>query len=66
MFSQSEDMSIFSFPSAMTTTPPFVLSREALIAVIVAPSVVVLILVVIVIAIIVFILVCGKKGKRFV
>ena len=64
--SQNEDMAIFSFSSAITTTPPSILSREALIAVIVAPSVVVLILVVIAIAIIVLILVCGKKGKIFV
>ena len=64
--SQNEDMAIFSFPSAITTTPPSILSREALIAVIVAPSVVVLVLVVIAIAIIVLILVCGKKGKIFV
>ena len=63
-FSQSEDVDIFSLPSA-TTPPPSILSREALIGVIVGPSVVVLLLV-IVSVIVVSILVCGKKNKRFV
>ena len=61
-FTQSEVMATFFLPSATTATPPSILSREALIAVIVAPSVVVLVLVVFAIAIIVFIFVCGKMG----